>query len=387
MRLSHFGYSVVGLALLAGSAHAGGFSRGTADTDILFEPGNFALRAGVTYVSPTHEFRTAPKLGGEPGLVGSNYLDDYVIPSMAVKFGLGESLACAVTYTDAYGAASSHPVPYGPSGKTLEEFKSPEFGATCAVFFDVGPGRVALIGGGFIEKFNYEVEAMPLVQVAPGVFVRTPLAALAADLDSTAYGWRAGIGYEIPDIALRAQLLYRSGTSHTATGVASSPMFAPFGGALPAVGSGELPQMVEFKMQTGIAPGWLAFGSVRWTDWSVNETLSFAVPGIPVESVNEYYWRDGWTVTAGVGHAFNDSISGLVSLQWDQGVSTGYDLRGDRWTLAAGASLKDNIGGELRLGAGVSHLASVDITKGQNAGASVDSGWALAISAGYAVKW
>ena len=35
-----------------GTAAAGGFSRGTADTDILFEQGNFNMRSSVTIVSP-----------------------------------------------------------------------------------------------------------------------------------------------------------------------------------------------------------------------------------------------------------------------------------------------------------------------------------------------
>ncbi|WP_309084347.1 outer membrane protein transport protein [Chelativorans sp.] len=386
MRFDGFGYAALGLLVLAGSAQAGGFTRGTADTDTLYEPGNFALRAGVTYVAPTQEFTSAPTLAPNPGLVGSNYLDNYAIPSAAVKFGFNDSLACAVTYTDAYGAASSHPVPYGPAGKLLEEFTIAEIGTTCAVFFDIGRGRLSVLGGGFIESFDYEVESATLSRLLPPPFPLVPVST-TAELDSRAYGWRAGIGYEIPDIAFRAQLMYRSGTNHdgaSGTATITTPLGA---GTFPAIGYGELPQMVELKLQSGIAPGWLAFGSVRWTDWSVNETLTLTVPARGVTSVNEYYWRDGWTVTAGVGHAFNESVSGLVSIGWDQGVSTGYDLRGDRWTLAAGGSLKDKIGGELRFGAGISHLAAVDITEGTNVGAAVDSGWAFAVTAGYSVRW
>ena len=47
---------------LVGAAHAGGFARGSADTDILFDDGNFNMRAGVTYVSPRREFsKVAPQ--------------------------------------------------------------------------------------------------------------------------------------------------------------------------------------------------------------------------------------------------------------------------------------------------------------------------------------
>src|SRR5690606_34117088 len=133
-------------------------------------------------------------------------------------------------------------------------------------------------------------------------------------------------------IALRGQLLYRSGTSYGADGSLTAPAAAlgvgmlPTPASVPAIGIGELPQSVELKLQSGIAPGWLAFGSVKWTDWSAMTTLDVVRPGAGLVSRNEYYWRDGWTVTGGVGHAFTDTISGSVSLTWDRGVSTGYDL-------------------------------------------------------------
>lgn len=357
------------LAASLGGAHAGGFSRGTADTDILYEDGNFNLRAGAVIVVPTQKFTKAVN----PALVGTNYLDTYVIPSAAVKFRISDSLSCAATYTDVQGAASSYDAAYGPApgsplgfGKRGEKFTVAEFGATCAVFFDVGPGRLSVLGGGFVEQFDYSFNF-----VSPG-------GANTIALDSNARGWRAGLGYEVPDIALRAQLLYRSGTRHNATGTLNT--------IVPASASGELPQSLELKVQTGVAPGWLAFGSVKWMDWSVNQTLQVTAGGAPLPP-NQYFWRDGWTVTGGVGHAFNEKVSGLVSLQWDRGVSTGYDLRTDKWLLAAGLGLKDDLGGELRLGAAVSFLSAADITKGTDAGHSVGAGWAGIVSANYKVKW
>ncbi|MFC6488061.1 outer membrane protein transport protein [Nitratireductor sp. GCM10026969] len=382
MRFSRFGYSFLGVALVAASAQAGGFSRGTADTDILYDEGNFSFRAGAIIAAPRQEYTANPGGSTSGGVVGQNYLDTYVIPTAAVKFGFSENLACAGTYTHSNGASSSYDVPYGVSGRLSEVFTVSEFGATCAVFFDMGRGRLSVLGGAFLESFDYSLEAMPTLPVLGAVPVNV-------GLDSRAYGWRAGVGYEIPDIAFRAQLLYRSGTTHSATGSGNTPLFP---GSLPAYGSGELPQSVELKLQSGIAPGWLAFGSVKWTDWSVNETLDLVVDASALglgslDSLNQYYWRDGWTITAGIGHTFTENISGSLSVQWDRGVSTGYDLRGDKWLVAAGARFQDEMGGELRLGAGVSHLAAVDITKGLETGAAVDSGWAAIFSASYAVRW
>ncbi|WP_246225824.1 OmpP1/FadL family transporter [Chelativorans xinjiangense] len=374
----------MGVVLMAASAQAGGFSRGTADTDILYEDGNFNFRAGATIVMPGHEFTADPVMQA-PGtsVVGSDYLDTYMIPSAAVKFKITDNLSCAGTFTTPYGAASSYSAPYGPKGTVEETFTVAEFGGTCAAFVEMGRGRLSVLGGGFIERFSYDLASNPIVPPFSG-------APLAMELTSNAYGWRAGLGYEIPDIALRAQVMYRSATSHDASGFATSPLFEALGapgGILPATGSGELPQSVEFKLQTGIAPGWLAFGSVKWTDWSVNEQL--IVSAGPVDSANLYHWKDGWTITGGVGHAFNERVSGVVSLQWDQGVSTGYDYRSEKWMLASGVSLKDDLGGELRLGGALVYLTSAEIT-GAGApdfGAAVDNGWAGILSASYKVKW
>ena len=41
-----------------GSAYAGGYSRGTADTDLIFEEGNFNMRSGVTMVMPQRGYAT-----------------------------------------------------------------------------------------------------------------------------------------------------------------------------------------------------------------------------------------------------------------------------------------------------------------------------------------
>ena len=158
---------------------------------------------------------------------------------------------------------------------------------------------------------------------------------------------------------------------------------------VPAVGIGNLPQIVELKGQTGIAPGWLAFGSVRWTNWSVQETLDIraASNGLMI-SRDRYYWDDGWTIMGGVGHAFSDTVSGAVSLTWDQGVGTGWDVQTDTWTLASGISAKDALGGEIRAGVAVSYLESGEETRyAAGLNSAVDNGWAYAATLSYKVKW
>ncbi|MET3659714.1 outer membrane protein transport protein [Aquamicrobium ahrensii] len=367
------------LSLLgAAAADAGGFNRGAADTDILFEQGNFNARTSITVVSPER------KIISGPSNVGHDYADTYVMPSLAAKFRISDNLSCAGTIANAYGAASSFDSPRltvpsvpGAQGKLEETFTVMEYGATCAVGFDLQKGRVSFLGGAFVEDFDYDLTVGAINPLAPDGFVT----ALTSELSGTAWGWRAGVAYEIPEIALRGQLLYRSGTKIEADGYGNL-----LGTRLGAGGEGKLPQSVEAKFQTGIAPGWLAYGSVKWTDWSVNKTLTLDVGNGALQTQNEYYWRDGWTVMGGIGHSFTDKISGTAFLMWDRGVSTGHDLYGDVVTLGTGLIMKDQFGGELRLGGGVSHVGSVKETKTTGLYA-VGNGWSFSGLAGYSMKW
>jgi long-chain fatty acid transport protein len=352
----------------ATAASAGGFSRGTADTDIIFEEGNFNLRAGATYVSPQRKYSS---YGLNPNFVGYDPYQLFAIPTAAIKLNLTDDLRCAGSYTQPYGGSTKWPIPFGATRKRSESFTVDEGGLTCGYKFDLGKGRAWLLGGVFVESFNYDLVAGD--------------GALRVNLGSSDIGFRLGAAYEIPEIALRLQGMYRSGTRHDATGFGN--------GVLPATGDGDLPQSFELKAQSGIAPGWLGFVNVKWTDWSVTDRINLSVPAVPgvfpgVNTANIYNWKDGWTVTAGVGHAFTEKLSGAAQITWDSGVGTGWDLSSDVWTLGLGASYKPDMGGEMRLGTGLSYLTSAKETKyAAPDNASVGGGWAIAFSGSYKVNW
>ena len=383
---------------VVGTANAGGFGRGTADTDIIYEDGNFNMRSSVTYVAPSRKF----SYNANPALIGTKYTSDYAVPSVALKLNITDNLRCGVSHVMNNGGSVDYAAPTS-SGKILEEFNTYESALTCGVNFDVSKGRFWLLGGGFTEKFNYHRENY-----------YGALGDATLDLAGTDYGYRLGAAYEIPEIALRGQVMYRSGTEFGADGTLVAPagvLYAamaakgipdalnPFTAAaglnpalqvpVDALGVGKLPQSVEVKLQSGIAPGWLAFGSVKWTDWSQTTTLDVVSAASGTEITSDlFYWRDGWTVTAGLGHAFSDSVSGLVAFTYDRGVSTGWDLSSDTYTLSGGASFKDKIGGELRVGGGITYISSAEETQyAAGLNSSVDSGWAFAGSVGYAIKW
>jgi long-chain fatty acid transport protein len=383
--------AAVAAMIVASSAQAGGFTRGEADTDILYEDGTVAARGGVVYVMPQRGYDT---IGGASGTDG-DFTDNYLIPSFAAKFRATDNFSCALTYTEPFGAAST----YGPQSQAADRaadilagglpallggnsiieagFESHEIGGTCAVNFAVGPGNLYFLGGAFSQSFDYtEVKDFGTLNLE----------------DSSEMGYRLGAAYEIKEYALRAELMYRSKIEHEAEGVFTSaaPLVGiglPIGTQLSATGFGTLPQSVEFSLQTGIAPGWLAFGSVKWTDWSVLQSLNYTITGLGAQR-KDFFWRDGWTVTAGVGHTFTETVSGAVQLTWDRGVDTGADIMTDTWTLGAGSQIKAGPG-VLRLGGAVSYLTSgsQEIANGAAFDATVDGDWAYGLSASYKISF
>ena len=371
-----FGVLAALVALDASSAVAGGFTRGAADIDILYEDGRFVTRDSMTFVDPNRTYDKKPGVPGlAPSLDGREFSDSYWVPSLAAKVGITDDLSCAATYTVSNGGSSDNRGVIDRRGKIKESFTTDEYGLTCAYRFELPKGRMYVIGGVFYEDFDYDLDARTFA--APGVL--TPIKVGLGDGD---FGWRAGLAYEIPEIAFRTSLVYRSGTSFSADGDAR---FDALGMTAPAGGWGDLPQSVELKVQSGIAENWLAFGSVKWTDWSVMDRLHLRFG--PQDFYNDYYWRDGLTVSAGVAHSFNDKVSGFTSVTWDRGVATGWDLYGDTVSFAVGTTVKAPIGGEFRLTAAAVWLAPEQENAYGALNASTQSSWGYALQAQYKVKF
>lgn len=428
--MSHFRMIMTGATIatiaLSSTALAGGFQRGTADTDILYEPGTFTMRTGLTHVAPMRGFDSVNGVSGDFG----DYTGHYSIPSFSVGFG-GDMFGCAGTYTESFAATADYTdtldgalprqVSSTQSTSNVDRlnfagaqstsrtrtigFDSNEFGLTCRVSYTADVGRFSLLGGVFAEDFNFEGSSFgqrdvtaqlgPLAAALRARGAQVVLPSLVEVESSGGFqgGYRIGAAYELPDIALRAQVMYRSevehdsvagdGTVTTDTAVvrlangqtATIPTFftplvgaataggiqaslAPFAGQTIDVASSLntaiSPQSLTINAQTGIAPGTLLIGSFRWTDWSTNQsvvsTINSAQTGTS-SSYSPYNWRDGYTASLGIGRAFNEQISGAISVGYDRGVSTGSETTyTDLYTVSGGVSFKANDWSEIRFG-------------------------------------
>lgn len=374
------------LSGLAGTAFAGGFSRGDADTDLIYEDGAFNMRFGATMVAPKRDFDTIGGVAASDDV----YTNNYIIPNFGAKLKVSDRFSCVATYTQPFGASSDYgaqsqradiigDIAAGrtPNAVKHADFETNEYGATCGVNMEAGSGKAWLLGGVFVQDFDYtEDKTLGTLNLR----------------DNGSVGYRIGAAYEITEYALRAEVMYRSQIDIQADGkFTASPALAaigiPAGTMFPATGHGSLPQSLELNVQSGIAPGWLAYGSVKWTDWSVLQTLNYDIVRLG-PNTKDFFWKDGWTVQGGIAHAFTDDISGTVNVTWDRGVGTGADIMSDTWTFGAGTQIKAGPGA-LRLGGAVSYLTSgsQSIADGANFDATANGDWAYAIGGSYTIKF
>ncbi|WP_339759926.1 OmpP1/FadL family transporter [uncultured Hoeflea sp.] len=363
---------VAGLAasvVLTSSAMAGGLERGGYNIDLLFDTSRFATEAVGTYVMPQRKLNNVvdnSAADGTPGGPANGVKDTeyYLVPRLGAKVGIGEYVDCMADYSQPYGAHSNPGRNWaGANSNTETDIGSDGYAATCSVKFQAGKGQLRVIGGvSHLEVSGFKERLTAVIPPANGTGIGRVV------LEDSGIGWRAGLAYEIPEIAFRASAVYYSEVQlDSITGVldlTQNPFAPGLGGAVtPIFGSATMPQAFEIKVQSGIAPGWLAFGSVKWVDWSVLQSIALCTTAVGCSSATQatsldLYYRDGWTVTGGVGHKFNDNLSGLVALTWDRGTATTVGTQSDTWTVAFGGSYTPNENVEIRLGGALGVLTS-----------------------------
>jgi len=392
-------------------ASAGGLERGGYNIDLLFERSPYAAESTATFVMPHRKLKNAQdtitgpdgNLSTTPGYSYSSTADDsesYWSPRIGIKAGIGEATDCMFDYSQPYGAHTNPGGRWAGANDNIEtKVDSDNYALTCSYRFDAGPGDLRIIGGanylrmdGFKERLLVAPELLALLG-APGNGVGR------LNLEGDGWGWRAGAAYEIPEYAFRASLMYYSQVKlNEVTGtvdLTQVPVGSVYAGTVvPVEGSTATPDALELKLQSGIAPDWLAFGSVKWTDWSQLQRIPFYNNGVEITSLDLGY-RDGWTITGGIGHKFNEQWSGALSVTWDRGTSPEFGTQTDTWLFSAGVSYAPTEHVEIRLGGvlgiltgGESSASSIDgIPVGGEASYEYDSDLVAALSTSLKVKF
>ncbi|MBJ6131547.1 transporter [Ochrobactrum sp. Q0168] len=362
-------------------AHAGAFETSSQDFDILFEQGN-VVDSSVVYVAPQRRLTeiggstASDENGGINPATGRPFekvieeAKGYWMPKISAKFDLTSDLACAAQYRRPWGISTEvgiETVRSYPLAK--QKITSNDYGVNCSYRFDAGAvGYFRILGGvSYQELRGQQTRMIPHFSRSQDGIPGSPFRAASLDADDQSFGWRIGAAYENPEYAMRASLVYQSEVKYGLEGTVDNLILNPITGrgvAINVDSDVSTPQSVEFKFQTGIAPGWLAFGSVEWMDWSSVTSVDFVASdnevlptGTRVTSLNLYY-QDGWTLRGGIGHRFNDHWSLDGTLTWDRGTSTGLTTQTDLWLFTLGTGYKPSDKVDIRLAGAAGWLVS-----------------------------
>lgn len=361
MRASAAGLMVAGLA---GGANAGGLEASGYNWDLLFDPAPYAARANGTFVRVDQDVRNGA------GDVVSTTPDTWRYQA-GVK-GSFEDISCLVSTTNPFGTGVDRDQTQAAlTGRAVsEQLTSNDTGLTCAYGFALGAGTLSVIGGASYQTLDYEAV------IPTGLATSAPL-----ELSGNGVGWRAGVAYEIPEIALRVSAIYNAAIDYDLDG--------SFGVINPASAEATVPQSFEVKGQTGIAPGWAATGAIKWVDWSVLQSLDVSVNGTPAIS-SEFLYRDGVTISAGVAHVLNDQLTLAGGLTYDRGTATKNDagvlLAGtqtDRYGINVGAVFTPIDGLEVTGGLSLSQLQAGSNVLGESWDRSNVFGASLAVKGSF----
>ena len=291
---------------------AAGLDRSGQSINAFFQEGNYA-EAGITVIDPTVKGKSLIK--GFEGANISDMAEDYYFPSAALKVQATDHISLALLYDQPFGADAVYQVDTG----SLSQIKNAQ-GEKEATRAEVKTENLTAIIG-YQPNQNWNIYAGPVWQtVEADIALRGEAYAnsgynLKVDTEE-AYGWLAGFAYQMPEIALRAAVTYRSEIKHKAVSQES------FGfGLMPyplANVEAITPQSVNIDLQTGINPTTLAFANLRWVHW---DQFTVTPIGLKLKGGTNLidYSDDQWSANLGVAHKFSEKWSGTSTVSYDSG--------------------------------------------------------------------
>lgn len=140
-----------------------------------------------------------------------------------------------------------------------------------------------------------------------------------------AWGWLAGLSYQIPELAFRTSLTYRSKIKHKNhtyesldTGIAVSPTTTI-----------STPQSLNFDIQTGLPYQNFLYSSLRWVNWANFEIQPPQIQ-LLIDEYSNYipalkdikivtYAQDQWSGKIGIAHQWNTRWINALEVLWDSG--------------------------------------------------------------------
>ena len=344
------------LLTCASSAFAGGFELQKLDTSMMYVDGNQASisQANVNY-----------SIEGQNPAVGAaskkQVVPDISVTNVAAKFDFGDNLSFGLgTYRS--GAIQLN----GGNGTS----------GNLTPTADVDLNSAALLA-----RYNMNDNISFIGGVTQNVIRGGNVTTLAGSYDvsgKTEMGYVAGLAYSIPEIALRAELIYQPTTKFATTtafapsaatilsvqttgNLTSNPLFGASDAAVRTAYTTTnsattlgLPDTMAINFQTGIAEDTLLTASYRKTSWGKSQIKISA----PVAITTTF--KDTVSYSLGIGRKFTDSLSGSITYAKEPGtgatstslfsvsdgsdaISIGLQYQRDNMTVSGGISQR-NVG-------------------------------------------
>lgn len=299
-------FFTAGAALLmtTSMAQAVGLDRSNQNIGVIFEgtgaTGSY-VELSYSHVMPNVDGNDVALFGGR---ASGSVANAYNGAALGFKHQYSDAFSAAVIFDQPYGADTSYPVgssvALGGTSATLDSESVTVIGR-----YDMNNG-FSVHGGVRAQTLSADIML--------GGAAYGGLNGYNVNLDEdTAAGYLVGAAYERPDIALRVALTYFSEIEHT---------FDTRENIVPGVTQTDVttPQAVNLDFQTGVAPGTLVFGNIRWADYDevLLSPVGFATATNGDSLTNI---ESNFSYNLGVGRQFTDNFAAQISV--------GYETSGD----------------------------------------------------------
>jgi hypothetical protein len=324
------------VALSAGMAQAGGFELQTLDTSIMYADGN---QASISYASIDASIEGVNPLAGASSK--KQVVKDQTVTNFSGKFDISESLSFGIhTYRSGAiqlsGGNEAPALANGFAGGNIAPTGDVDLDSTALMVNYALTDNVSVLGG--VTQNNLKDGNV------------TTLAGSYDIVGKSEMGYVVGAAYSVPEIALRAELLYQPKATISTT--------VTYGGAFPGTAELSLPDTYALSFQTGIAADTLLLASYRKANWGKAQ-IAVKVPANALLNIDTSF-KDSEAYSVGIGRRFSDALSGSITYSKEQGtsatstslfsvsngsdaISIGLQYKRDNMTISGGISQR-NVG-------------------------------------------
>ena len=337
------------IAISASVGHAGGIEDTALSAGFMFEEGNYGS-VSIKSLSPS----VKAKVGGASVTSGS-LVGSVTSTNIKAKMDVLDSMSVGITYYRQAGIKLDY------QGNWTGIAPLPVAAVLPKVDLDV-TALVALVK----YDFNDNISALAGIKngTASDASVSIPASSVtAAATGKSALSYIAGVAYQIPEIALRAELLYETSAAY-----ALPTVFGPYLAANPAFpgdAAGKVhastPDYINIYVQSGIAEDTLAYVSARQANWKTNQvsiTHDFtqgnddAQPLGTAKDLSSF--SDTTSYEVGLGRKFGTTWSSSIAYNWEGGSgpssSSFFTLTDGRQGLSIGAKYSWNENTDISFG-------------------------------------